>query len=76
MLLFDSCGLLREGGVSGRALPVLTACIYFCLAHTAPEKATVLSVVFYPDPLGIQQLEDSSVLIIESAVLKAVLRIS
>lgn len=61
MLLFDSLGLLREVGVSGRALPVLTAFIYFCLVHTAPEKATVLSVVFYPDPSGIQQHEDSSV---------------
>lgn len=61
MLPFDSLGLLREGEVSGRALPVLTAWIYFCLAHTAPEKATGLSVVFYRDPSGIQQREDSSV---------------
>ena len=54
VLPFDSLGLLREGEVSGRALPLLAACIYFCLALTAPEKATVLSVVLYPDPSGIQ----------------------
>lgn len=77
MLPFDSLGLLREGEVSGRALPVLTAWIYFCLAYTAPEKATVLSVVFYRDHQEYSSVKTVlSGLIIESPVLKAVLRIS